>query len=265
MYFGLDLFNFRTNVVVIDSLYHFRTYAYLSKKVFGNKSMSDRLKKSIETYEFHTLDDIETIIGENKVKKDMPAKEIIYQEDHVWSELTDQASESQSLVYKLMCGAPFELSNLLEDFRNQKSLPAVGNLMKISRQRLYGILFYDKKGAMNQNKTKFKVQVKEWCCGPETINEPEFVRPVCPPHGFHPGLTILWKNRKERSISDEIPTNYDDKDENAVEISRWKLFSFMVNPELDPRILKEIPTQHLFMVSILYIMRKYKGYFLQGI
>ena len=238
----------------MSSLYQFRTYAYLSEKVFGNPSMADRLKKSIETYQFHTLDDIETTLDH-----------IVVEEDHVWSKLTEQALESQSLIYKLMCGAPFELSNLLEDFRNQKSLPAVGNLMKISRQRLYGILFYDKKGAMNQNKTKFKVQVKEWCCGPETINEPKFVEPVCPPHGFHPGINILWKNRKERSISDEIPTNYEDKDENAVEISRWKLFSFMVNPELDPRILKEIPTQHLFMVSILYIMRKYKGYFLQGI
>ena len=245
----------------MSSLYQFRTYAYLSEKVFGNPSMADRLKKSIETYQFHTLDDIETTLGKNKFK--MPTKEIVVEEDHVWSKLTEQALESQSLIYNLMCGAPFQLGNLLEDFRNQKSLPAVGNLMKISRQRLYGILFYDKKGAMNQNKTMFGVL--EWCFGPETINEPKFVRPVCPPHGFHPGLTILWKNRKERSISDEIPTNYEDKDENAVEISRWKLFSFMVNPELDPRILKEIPTQHLFMVSILYIMRKYKGYFLQCI
>ena len=120
-------------------LYQFRTYAYLSEKVFGNPSMADRLKKSIETYQFHTLDDIETTLG----------NEIVVEEDHVWSKLTEQALESQSLIYNLMCGAPFQLGNLLEDFRNQKSLPAVGNLMKISRQRLYGILFYDKKGAMN--------------------------------------------------------------------------------------------------------------------
>ena len=82
------------------------------------------------------------------------------------------------------------------------------------------------------------------------------VKPLCPPKGFHPGLTILWKNSKKRSISEKITTNCDDEEENSVEISRWKLFSYMVNPKLDPWVLKEIPTDHLFMVSTLYIMRE---------
>ena len=178
-------------------------------------------------------------------------------EDPVWSELTEQASESQSMIFNLMTGCPYELGNLLEDFRNQKALPSVGYLTKFSRLRVYGILFYDKKGAMNKNQTKFEMKVKEWCfCGPETIDEPTMVKPICPPNGFHPGLTILWKDRKKRSLS-EITTSCDgNEDENAVEISRWKLFSFLVNPKLDPRVLREIPIHHLFMVSTLYIMRE---------
>ena len=56
-------------------------------------------------------------------------------EDPVWSELTEQASESQSMIFNLMTGSPYELGNLLEDFRNQKALPSVGYLTKFSRQR----------------------------------------------------------------------------------------------------------------------------------
>ena len=37
--------------------------------------MSDHLKKSIETYQFHTLEDIETSLGKNKFKKDMPKED----------------------------------------------------------------------------------------------------------------------------------------------------------------------------------------------
>ena len=99
-----------------------------------------------------------------------------------------------------MCGYPFEMGVNIENYESEM-LPFVGNLFKKPRQRMYGVLFYEKPGALNKDLTEFEMSVEEWVCtGYGSLDEAVFVKPIIPPDGSHPGIENLWKNRDDRKF-----------------------------------------------------------------
>lgn len=152
-------------------------------------------------------------------------------------------------VHSLMTGAPFDSSTCLEDYRNT-SLPSVANLLRGVRQRLYGILFYEKPNALNDDEKDFVYEVTEWCMtGPGSLNAPKMVRPILPPKHEHPGLEALWQNKGPRKYESFV-----DKTEDSY-YQRWRLFSHVVHPRLDPLLLESLKPEDIFMVCQLYIMQ----------
>ena len=72
-----------------------------------------------------------------------------------------------------------------------------------------------------------------------------------PPKGLHPGLAALWKNKKERSLTEKRI----DSECDPIYGQRWKLFSYIISPKLDPLFLEELPDEDVCFVAILHIMQ----------
>ena len=77
------------------------------------------------------------------------------------------------------------------------------------------------------------------------------MKPKMPPKGLHPGLAALWKNKKERSLTEKRI----DSECDPIYGQRWKLFSYIISPKLDPLFLQELPDEDVCFVAILYIMQ----------
>ena len=58
---------------------------------------------------------------------------------------------------------PYEFGTVMEDHK-EKNLPAIAQLDRKVRQRAYGILFFEKSGALNPKNTDFDdmFYVEEW-------------------------------------------------------------------------------------------------------
>ena len=83
----------------------------------------------------------------------------------------------------------------------KSTLPKVANLLRGPRQRMYGILFFEKPGALNKDRTNFDLKVEELVMtGPGSLDRPNMVEPIMPPVEDYPGLKALWKNQKEREF-----------------------------------------------------------------
>ena len=72
-----------------------------------------------------------------------------------------------------------------------------------------------------------------------------------PPKGLHPGLAALWEKKKERSLTEKRINS----DCDPIYGQRWKLFSYIISPKLDPLFLEELPDEDVCFVAILYIMQ----------
>ena len=113
----------------------------------------------------------------------------------------ENTSDYSSKVFQLMCGAPFDWGCCLEDYSGygRNILPKVGDLLKGLRQRMYGILFYEKPGAFNEDVSDFVIKVEELVMtGRGSLEPPEMVKPTMPPLENFPGLEALWKDQKNR-------------------------------------------------------------------
>ena len=110
--------------------------------------------------------------------------------DPVWEALKSKLEVAQStrIMYGIMCGGmfqflkdglirymsmyyiiyfkssgPYEFGTVMEDHK-EKNLPAISELDRKVRQRAYGILFFEKSGALNAKNTDFDdmFYVQEW-------------------------------------------------------------------------------------------------------
>ena len=119
-----------------------------------------------------------------------------------WSELIGSITDYSSKVFQLMCGASFNWGCCLEDYSGRSSLPKVSDLLRGPRQRMYGVLFFEKPGALNENRTDFVYHVEELVMtGPGSLDTPKMVKPIMLPSKIdHPGLKKMWKNQKDREF-----------------------------------------------------------------
>ena len=214
-------------------------YDRLAIQVFGYQENKPQvLKASVESYILNETDLNEPLGSCNFETKDTG-----------WADLLNLHDNHNSKVFHLMCGAPYEQSTCLEDYRNT-ALPKVSHLFSGVRKRLYGILFYEKADALNAERSEFVISIEEWCmAGPESLDGPQWVKPTIPPTGSHPGLKELWKDRHRREFSESSPekgTNY---------FLRWKLFSWIVHPLADRLLFQEIKGEDMYMVCQLFLMQ----------
>ena len=220
------------------NLRHNIDFDRLSIQVFGFQEESERLKASVESYILTETDLIEPLGTYNIETKDAG-----------WAELLNLYNNHNSKIFHLMCGAPYEQSTCLEDYRNT-ALPKVAQLFSGIRKRLYGILFYEKVNALNADRSDFVISIEEWCmAGPESLKSPQWVKPLIPPAGSHPGLKELWMGRDSREFGEGPP----EKDANF--FLRWKLFSWVVSPLADHLLFQEIKDEDMYMVCQLFLMQ----------
>ena len=114
----------------------------LALRVFGiQEHWPQFLKDSVESY-ILTAEDLKQPLGVCNIET----------KDATWTELLNLYDNHNSKIFHLMCGAPFEQSTSLEDYRN-KALPQVAQLFCGMRERLYGILFYEKSNALTEDRS----------------------------------------------------------------------------------------------------------------
>ena len=160
-------------------------------QIYGDVNKVKILQDSLDSYRL-TAQDIREPLG----IFDMDVKI----QDPKWTALVQLKTDYNSKIFHLMCGAPYEWGACLEDYRNC-SLPTTANLLQGLRQRMYGLIFFEKPGALNDDKTEFVMTVEEWCMtGQDSLQEPKRVKPIMPPKQAHPGLKALWYNQKNREI-----------------------------------------------------------------
>ena len=135
----------------------------------------------------------------------MTLKIIVFHEDgdrSPWNELKCNFSDYGSKIFQLMCGAPFDWGCCLEDYSKNSSLPKVAELLRGPRARMYGILFLEKPGALNEDESDFVFKVEELAMtGPGSLDVPKRVKPIMPPVQDHPGLKAMWKDQKDRKFN----------------------------------------------------------------
>ena len=119
--------------------------------------------------------------------------------DPEWDSLVQMAS---SRIGNLMTGGVYRSPALLEDYRGDSKhachwgLPKAARFYESLRERLYGILLFEKPNALNENKTEFKIQVTEYCLtGPGSLDRSTRLVPILPPNNNHPG-TVFENHRK---------------------------------------------------------------------
>ena len=97
------------------------------------------------------------------------------------------------------------------------------------------------------------MQVEELCMrGEKSLNSAEWVEPILPPLWWHPweqtsvGLKDLWKDQESREFNFDFEVYLADLESDNQKLKehhdlRWRLFSWIINPELDnlALILKE--------------------------
>ena len=102
---------------------------------------------------------------------------------------------------RVLEGEAYDLSTVLEDFRNQE-IPPTGSILRKFRQRLYGVMLHEKPGAAGG-----PILVPEWCMtGLGSLNLIQKVEVIAAPD-FHPGLKSLWA-QDDQSL-DDIRFNLD--------------------------------------------------------
>ena len=119
--------------------------AMLALKMFNNPKKAAIIQESLDSYEL-TEENLNNPLGSVDVH-----------EETSWSHLIENVSDYGSKAIQLMCGAPFDWGCCLEDYSGKSALPKVAELMKGPRQRMYGILFLEKQGALNENESKFSI------------------------------------------------------------------------------------------------------------
>ena len=94
-----------------------------------------------------------------------------------------------------MSGDCYELSNVLQDYRNTE-IPPRGKLLEKFRQRLYVVLF-DERPLVDG----IQSPVFEWCMtGMGSLDDPVEQRIEKAPE-FHPGLERLW-HTEDKTVDD---------------------------------------------------------------
>ena len=215
----------------------------VSIDVFWRPGKEKALEESIKSYCI-TPKEIENPCGVSIVEE-----EIV---DSDWNSLVQKAS---SRVGNLMAGGVYRSPALLEDYRGDSKhachwgLPKAAKFYESLRERMYGILLFEKPNALNETKTEFKIQVTEYCLtGPGSLDRSMKLVPILPPNNNHPGLKVLWEGMEDRKYRRQT-----DDDQNC-EI-RWELFSYIINPKADPELFKNVAKDDLIMVAKLYHMQ----------
>ena len=132
-------------------------------------------------------------------------------ENSPWCDLRNSITDYSFKVFQLMCDAPFEWGCCLEDYSGKSTLPKIANLLRGPRQRMYGILFFEKPGALNKDLTDFVFKVEELTMiGPGSLDRSNMVKPTMPPVEDHPGLKALWKNQREREFQFNLQKSMDE-------------------------------------------------------
>ena len=185
-------------------------------------------------------------------------------DDSLWSLLMKNSSDYGSTVFQLMCGAPFHWGCCLEDYSasGEGTLPKSGDLWKGLRKRMYGILFYEKPGALNVDKLDFVMKVEELVMtGPDSLEQSKTIKPTMPPLESHPGLAVLWKNQPEREYNFDFMQSFREIENGSdgCHKLRWQLFSWIINPNLvnleQTMYLYGLNETDLFMICQLFIMQ----------
>ena len=225
--------------------------AMLGLKIFNNPNKAVIIQESLNSYEL-TEENLNNPLGTVDVH-----------EETSWSRLIENASDYGSKAIQLMCGAPFDWGCCLEDYSGKSTLPKVAELMKGPRQRMYGILFLEKQGALNENESDFLMKVEELAMtGPGSLNPSKMVKPTMPPKEDHPGLEALWNGKKEREFHFDLKKSMaemENETSGGCHKLRWRLFSWIINPNLVnlEHTLKQngLDETDLFMICQLYIMQ----------
>ena len=214
-------------------------YKTLSQEIFGCRSKANNLKTSVDSYIL------------SKSDMEYPFGTFSYDENDLkWSSLMEFHGNYNSKIFHLMTGAPYESSTCLEDYRNFE-IPTVASLYSGVRKRLYGILFYEKKGSIDESNATFQMSVQEWCMsGFDSLERAQDVVPDMPPKDLHPGLEKLWQNRHYREFhgrgfAKEDPCFY----------TRWKLFAYIVDPKADSLFFHDVKDEDLYLICQLFIMQ----------
>ena len=219
--------------------------------IFKDPEKAVTIQESLDSYEL-TEEDINHPFGSFNVS-----------DNSLWSLLMKNSSDFGSIVFQLMCGAPFQWECCLEDYSASggDTLPKTGDLMKGLRKRMYGILFYEKSGALNVDKSDFVIQVEELVMtGLDSLEPSKKVKPVMPPLD-HPGLEALWKDQKEREYHFDFMQSFREIENGSdgCHKLRWQLFSWIINPNLvnleQTMHLNGLNETDLFMICQLYIMQ----------
>ena len=229
-----------------------RLAAMLALRIFKESNKAVTIQESLDSYDL-TEEVINNPLGFFNVD-----------DDSSWSRLMENSSDYGSTVFQLMCGAPFHWGCCLEDYSASGggTLPKSGDLCKGLRKRMYGILFYEKPGALNVDKSDFAIKVEELVItGPKSLEQSKMVKPTMPALEIHPGLEVLWKDQKEREYNFDFMQSFREieNESDGCHKLRWQLFSWIINPNLvnleQTTHLYGLNETDLFMICQLFIMQ----------
>ena len=188
----------------------------LMQSVFGDTQHLKMARESIRSY---------------FLKTEMPQ-----QADHnTWNRSVIAMKSLSRLAYHVMKFNKLEINSPAHDSRDMGLLPPTKELFKNLRRRMYGVILYDKPGAVSTN--MFTVNIEEaslnYASGNMETNE---VNPYVPPAGSHPGLDHLW----------------DDNYPNVTNL-RQRLFFHILAPSVDIAQVKSMPDydELLFPIVVL--------------
>ena len=154
-----------------------------------------------------------------------------------WLAIKDSPMSRLAHVKSVVEFGRYESSYCLEDFRESHRLPPSAFLFRALRRRLYGVLLYEKPGALKADGSGFAITVEEWVMsGVGSLDGPCVQQVDLPPAEFHPGLLALRDDATPRV------TGY-----------RWALFAHIISPSLEPAVLAGMPSLDLFYpAAVLY-------------
>ena len=161
-----------------------------------------------------------------------------YHEDPHWNRVIEAHAAEPGLLFSLLQRGCYQSSFNLEDYRRSHEIPPLGLLQRPIRQRLYGFLFFEKPGALNDAQTDFVLTVDEWCyAGPTSLDEVTKQKAVMIPNVIdHPGLLQMK--------SPDFPRE-----------EKMKLFCHILSPQINQAELSALGLENLNLALQLFVMQ----------
>lgn len=202
----------------------------IAKKIFGDVKRSVDIKESISDY---------FLLDFDQNQNNVIASNYLSNEDPEWSRLL-KLFPTNGPIHCLMMGETLSTPTLYEDYSDTDDLPTMAIATEQFRRRFYGVLLYEKPGALRDpHRDEFELRVPEKCMtGPGSIDSISMQTIEMPPKNVYPGLEQLVKG-----------------DDESLTAIRWKIFSYIVSPSLDPDDLKTLDQNFLYLVCQLRMLQ----------